>query len=166
MKLRLDKAPIGLLELMNLKSNGAQLDEFDGTVQGSVDVFSFYGVDRNFTADTPQAAAAFPLNGTVNVSFPRAFIGFGAQVTVGAAAGTRLDIRIAYKSNPNAPSIVVVQQRFTPFVGGFFDAYWQSPFPLVLPPGGQWNVAAFSDAGGADHVLNLKSWSYDLNPSR
>lgn len=167
MNFDLDKAPVGLLELLNLKSGGRQPDGFNSVVQPGIEVFPFYAMDRLFTADTVNAAAAYPLNGTVNVSFPRAFIGFGAQVTVGAAAGTRLDIRIGLRCpGPTSPAIILVQTRFTPFIGGFFDAYWQAPFPVVLPPGAQFVALANSDAAGADHVLTMKSASYDLNPSR
>lgn len=163
----LDKAPTGLLELFNLKSGGVQPGGFVEDVAASIDALAFYGMDRLFTADTPFAAAAFPLNGTISVSFPRLFVGFGAQVTVGAAAGTRLNIRIGLRCPaPSSPVIVLQQTAFTPVIGGFFDAYWQAPFPLVLPPGAQFTVLAASDAGGADHVLTLKSFSFDLNPSR
>jgi hypothetical protein len=164
--IRLPKAPTGLLELFGLKG-GVGPSEFGESIVPGIDALPFYAVDRLFSANTVNAAAAFPLNGTVNVSFPRLYFAFSAQVTLGAAAGTRLAIRIGIRAPTNASALAIVADaRYAAphlVAGGFYEAIWLAPFPLVFPPGAQFNCAATSDAAGADHVLTMKALSLDLS---
>lgn len=166
MSFALQKSPLGLLELFNLKSGGLQPNQFAEQLQGGFDAVPFYGADRLFTANTVAAAAAFPLNLTVNADFARLYIGFSVQVTLGAAAGTRLAIRIGLKvPSPASPLIVLADARYAAphlVAGEFNEAIFLAPYPFVLPPGAQWNASARSDAAGADHVLTAKALSYNL----
>ena len=166
MRLPLIKPPSGFLELLGLKG-GMGPNEVVSTVSPGIECMPFYGMDRLFSANTALAAAAFPLNGTVSVAFPRLYVAFSAQVTLGAAPGTRLAIRIGVCApTAAAPLTVLADARYAAphlVAGGFYEAIFLAPFPLVYPAGAEFVASALSDAAGADHVLTLKALSLNLS---
>lgn len=161
------KSPRGLIELFRLRTNGRNPDQFATAVQPVADVQDFYGADLLFTADTAAAAAAFPITQTIDVAFTRRFWGFSFQITLGAAAGTRLSLRIGMRVPSSGSAVYIVAQ--TVYTAGLvaaqnYNTFVNFPRPIVLSSGAQFVCVAVGDAGGADHVATSQSLSESFNP--
>lgn len=163
------KSPRGLLEALKLRTVGKNPDRFSEMVQPTVDVLDMYTADVLFTAAVATGAAAYPFNSTLDVAFTRRFLGVSASITMGAAPGTRLTIRIgvAVPSSSSPAVIVAYGAQTAPFLvaGGNFSVFALFPRPLVLTAGCQIVTVAESDAAGADHQLSVRFLSDNLSPN-
>lgn len=163
----LPRAPTGLLELLGLKTGGKQPDGVESVIGPSVDMVPFYGMEKLFSANTVFAAAALTQTQTVTVTFPRLYIAFSFQITLGAAAGTRLSLRLGVRAPSAASPLTVLAQEYVAaphlVAGEFYECIWLAPFPMVYPPGAQFVARSSGDAAGVDHVLTMKALSLDLS---
>lgn len=163
----LPRAPTGLLELLGLKSGGKQPDGVEGVIAPSVDITPFYGMEKLFSANTVFGAGAATQTQSVTVSFPRLYVAFSFQMTLGAAPGTRLSLRLGVRAPSAASPLTVLAQEYVAaphlVAGEFYECIWLAPFPLVYPPGAQFVARTSSDAAGADHVVTMKALSLDLS---
>lgn len=166
----LQKSPTGLLELFELKTLGRAPTQFLDTVGVNIDALNFYGADRIFTADTAGAAGAIGQTLTVPTSFPRVFIGFSAGITLGAAPGAWLTLRLGIRVPGNASALFMLAQTTLsgapPLVAGeFYEAVGMLPSPTLLPAGSSIVARSSGSAAGADHVLTIRTLSYALSPT-
>lgn len=163
----LPRAPTGLLELLGLKTGGAQPNAVEGVIAPSIDIAPFYGMEKLFSANTAFAAAAITQTQTVSVTFPRIYLAFSFQVTMGAAVGTRLSMRLGVRAPSAASPLTLLAQEYVaaPFLvaGEFLECIWLAPFPMVFPPGAQFVARSAGDAAGVDHVVTMKALSLDLS---
>jgi hypothetical protein len=166
----LQKSPSGLLELFELRTQGRAPTVFSDSVGVTIDALNFYGADRIFTADTAGAAGAISQTLTVPTTFPRIFLGFSAQLTLGAAPGTWATIRLGIRAPGGGSALFLLAQTTIsgapPLVAGeFYEAVGMMPAPTLLPAGCAIVARSSGDAGGADHVLTVKTLSYALSPT-
>lgn len=158
----LDKAPRGLTAVFDLKALGRQPDQFGLQLVPVSDVYEHYLADKLITVNstlTPASPGAFPIASTTTAGADVLLKGLAGVVTIGAAAGTRLDILLGIQVPGSSQSMCVVGfQRFTPFVGGQFWLPVLFAKPFLLPAGSVLNLQAFSDAAGADHAFALRSF--------
>lgn len=163
----LPRAPTGLLELLGLKSGGAQPNAVEGTVAPSLDVFPYWAMEKLFSANTAFAAAAETQTQTVTVTFPRIYLAFSGQITLGAAPGTRLSMRLGVRAPSAASPLTVLAQEYVAaphlVAGEFYEIVWLAAYPVVFPPGAQFVLRTAGDAAGADHVVTMKALSLDLS---
>lgn len=154
----LQKAPLALLELLRLRTLGDQPTAFSDTVSPVVDATEQYGADQIRTAATSGAASAVNASATSIVGTATRYLGIGASFTVGAAAGTFLNLQLfivwqqGAAACPLFPTFEPVRLGAgrTYYIGGLLQK------PLVLPAGTQINALSLGDAAGVDHVLQLR----------
>lgn len=154
----LQKAPQALLELLRLRTQGDQPTAFSDVLTPVIESTEFYGADQIRTAATTGAAAAVNASVTAIVGTTTRYVGIGGAFTVGAAAGTFLNLQL-FLVWQQGGSAVPLFPTFEPvrLAAGrtyYFGGLLQKP--LVLPAGTQINALSLGDAGGADHVLALR----------
>lgn len=167
----LHKAPAGLLELMRLRTQGAAPPQFAEDVRAVIVANEHYGADLQSTGGLSLVGALpVTLVGTIGTGQTPAgasrVMGLSAELTLGAAAGTRLLVRVGVRQNAAAVINWLGASYFTaglaagvPFVCVAF-----MPVPLILQPGFQTVAQAVGDAAGADHNLDLRSMIQLLAP--
>lgn len=169
----LHKAPGGLLELLRLRTLGAQPNGFSEQVTGVIECTPFYSLDVQFGAQTANAAAAYPLGVAETLQAgPIQIRALSMQIAQGAAAGTfvhwRIGLLIPTGSNTGAVVALtnLLSGQATPranttlFLGGVL------PEPVMAPIGAQIIWSAISDAAGADHVLQVNAIFANLSGQR
>lgn len=154
----LQKAPRGLLELLRLKTLGEQPNAFDRTVSPSIDITDFYANDVQQTFNVNNALAALPQTLTQPVTEPIRVLAMAAEMTLGAAAGTRLQVRVGVRSPQNTSTVWFASENVTAGLaaGLSYVAVGILSGPMVIPPGWTLVAHAVGDAGGADHQLSLR----------
>lgn len=168
----LHKAPSGLLELLRLRTLGGQPNQFAEQVIPTIRANEFYAVDLLRSGSTSGAAGAFPRSIAGNVGAgvvgapggPIALVAYAAIVTMGAAGGTQLRIRIGLDLPDAGPTAWVASEVFAPAAAGgsYVATALFSPW-LVLPGGARFFGTAESDAAGADHVMGFTTVTAVLN---
>lgn len=156
----LHKSPRGLLELLRLRTLGAQPSLFSEGVQPVVVVNDHYAADLLVNSNHDLAAAAFPLVQTVTTAGVTRLMTFSVDVTLGAAVGTYLALSIGLQlPSSSNPVSWYGYQLFTAglIAGEAYRLVANMPSPLILPSGAFLIAGASSNAAGADHVLSLRT---------
>lgn len=155
----LQKSPAGLLQAFNIQTLGQAPYAFGDTVVPHVESFPFYSVDRKATGAGTGAAAAYPLAIQHVLVAPVLVHNISAEVVIGAAPGTRLDITIFIRcpSKNNVPCFLAQTRVGLPVTTQRFLAAWDAPGAqgMLLPAGATIEMIAQSDAAGADHTPNI-----------
>lgn len=161
----LHKSPQFLLDLFRLKTVGGSPYAFGETVQPGVDVTSFYGADIQLSSSLVSAAGALPRTATFTVVNPARYLAVATECTLGAAPGTTLRLGVFYRSNSVSVAVPLFWEVFTGapplvantgiLVGGMLAT------PIVAPAGAVFFASASGNAGGADHVVDLRFLSED-----
>lgn len=158
----LDKAPRGLTNVLDLKTLGRQPDEFGLLLAPTFDAYEHYIADKLITVNStmnPVSPSAFPISSQTVAGADVMLKALSGVVTIGAAAGTRLDILLGVQIPSSSQSMCVLAfQRFTPYIGGQFWLPVLFHRPFLLPAGSVLLLQAFSDAAGADHAFALRSF--------
>lgn len=152
----LHKAPVGLLELYRLRTQGAAPPMFGDQVTPTADTRGMYGADLQ-TVDTQNATGAINAGGLAVgrvFQFPGRLLVTSGAIIVGAAAGTQIQIFLQYR--PQA-SLTFVTLGMTiidaPRIGALYAAIPNFAEPLVFPSGSEFRIFVQGDAGGADHFV-------------
>lgn len=162
--MRLVKAPLGLLELFRLRDLGQNPDEFEDRVQATADVRDFYGADLLVTETIDGAPAAIGTGVSLPVSTTtRRYIGASGNIVLGAAAGTSLNIAIGAAYGASATIALASMQIVTPVAAQVYRIAADLRDGLVLPPGWSINLLVNGNAGGADHVAQLRTFYQQLD---
>jgi len=172
----LDKAPVGLLELFRLRSQGIGPFVFADGVVPTVEVGEFYGADNLCANVSASAAAAMSVTVTETIGAnagnagPLRLHALGAHCTIGAAAGTwaQLSVHLQLPAQGGTPVVYVpiASMQFTPRIGkSFYLGGFALPRPLVIRNGVQLLAVLDGDAGGADHVVAVR-WLYEWIPNK
>jgi len=155
----LHKAPLGLLELLALKTLGQQPSAFGDTVQPSLDVLELYAATTQTNTAETAGPQAFPF-AIVNTPTPgpQRLRGLSGVVDVGANAGTQLRMYLGIRQSSataNLLSILAENVIYTPVVGARY-VVTTGLCDIMLPPGWQLVFEAASNASGADHVASMR----------
>lgn len=156
--MRLQKSPLGLLELFRLRQLGQNPTEFAAQVTPVADVTDYYGTDLVVSADFAGAAGAIDATMLTPASdFPRRLLSVAGFMTIGAAAGTWFSIAIGYRVPASATATVFIAEKhvIAPVAASTILVAWSST-PLLLPAGHQLVLRTFGDAAGADHAGGLR----------
>ena len=151
----LQKAPRGILELLRLRTLGDNQNKFSDTLDASVDATNFYGADLQVVS-TDSLVGAITRTVTSVATVPGRILGLSGICTIGAAAGTRLSMRISYAPNPSANPVVLGFDTRTPVIGADFAVVAAFSTPIVFLPGARWDFTTQGDAAGADHQQILR----------
>lgn len=153
------KAPRGLLELFRLRTNGRQPDTFANVVAPTVDVTDFYGIDLAVCGASNTAAQALPTSNVQTLAQPVRLLALSAELTIGAAAGTRLAGRTGVRFNTSEAIVWLSAFSFqgTIAAGSAHVAGGWIPGGLILPQGAQLFVGFEGDNAGADHVVSART---------
>lgn len=156
--MRLDKSPLGLLELFRLRTLGRAPDEFTNAVSPTVDVTDFYGADLLASVAENSAPGAIGAGIFAAVAaFPRRYIALSGNIVIGAAAGTFVNLRLAIQ-NPGALVVTAIETtlNITPAAGQTYSIAAKISRGLVLPAGWTVGLIVGGDAAGADHVAQIR----------
>lgn len=165
--MRLQKSPLGLLELFRLRDQGRNPPDFAEAVAPTVDVSEYYGADLLGVVSDTTAADAFPRTLTRVIDQPIRVHAIGIVITIGAAAGTWCTWHVGFirpdPTSGNNPTLCPVGgDVFTPRIGATF-VFGVKVEPFVLPAGSSLQASATGDAAGADHVVALRYLHNTLN---
>lgn len=153
----LHKAPLGLLELFNLKVLGKQPVDFGEIVQPTIDVRDFYGanlLDPSVSGGT--TGALLNLRDTDVLIQPFGLRGLGARLTVGAAGGGDLSLSFGFEA-PNGDRCCLGTHSFATVFAGQVVEYG-IPLRQVWPAGTVLYASAYAGTvPGADHLLQVTS---------
>lgn len=151
----LHSSPDGLLELLRLKVQGKNPDQFSDVLQPTVELTEFYGAKSVVAVTETGAAGVLPQTQNAAASaFPRRLLALSGRVVLGAAVGTNISMQLAVVVQGQA--VHVGSFAAATFAGGIFAVAAQLPRPLVLPPQHSYSVAVQGDAAGADHVVSIR----------
>jgi len=151
----LHKAPLGLLELFRLRTLGANPNQFSDTVQPVTDVTDFYGADLFSAVAENGAAGAIGVGLVSAVSLnSRRYLGFSGTLTVGAAAGTYLNLALGFTIQGVVVGLVSAQ--ITPIAAGVYRVAVPNMRGLVLPPGHALTFNVNGNAAGVDHTPQIR----------
>lgn len=157
--MRLQKSPLGLLELFRLRQLGQNPVEFAPQVTPVTDVTDFYATDLVVAADFAGAAGAVDATFLTEASeFPRRVLSLAGFMTIGAAAGTWFSIAIGYRVPASAASTVFIAEKHVvgPIAASTVLVAWSST-PLLLPAGHRFVLRTFGNAAGVDHAGGLRA---------
>lgn len=148
-----------LLQFLRIKG-GQGPSELSLRVDPSVDVADFYGSQQTVTVQEVQVPTGIGTGklGTAATA-TRRYLAISGAITMGAAAGTRLQLVLGYSNDPAMANFVVLSsQTFTPAIGVTFRT-GVSADRIMLPAQYFPFLIVIGDAGGADHVPSLQ-YSY------
>lgn len=153
----LHKVPTGLLELYRLRTLGHAPNEFSDTVIPTVESLEAYAAPEMQTVSTTPNIGAINAGRIASIITVANFTwlwGIGANITMGAAAGTWLliEVGVMIGQSQSLMTIASWDQR-SPGATFSTSAGVLLPKPLVLRAGSQLYARVSGDAGGADHSL-------------
>lgn len=161
----LHKAPEGLLQLMRLRTLGANPNQFDEVAGAFIEVANFYGSDLLVSSTVTDAAGAISQTSTGTAQFPGRLFAMSGQITVGAAAGTNLRLILRFAPNVAFPPVTVADRVVTPVANASFHISVLFPSPIVFKAGAQFVLSTSGDAAGADHVLTRRDLLENYAPA-
>jgi len=160
----LHKAPSTLLmDLLRLRTQGKQPDEFGTSVLPTIDLLPFYASDLLANTAT-SSTGAMPLTVTTTaLSIPLKMVGVAGRIQIGANAGTRIGATVgAFLPGPAAQGgfFPLFQssagQGGTPFAGMEFWVGGKLPGPpVVFPPSAVLQLRVIGNQTGSDHQGSL-----------
>lgn len=163
--LRLSKFPVGLLELFRMRDNGRVPTLFSDEIDPSVDVTDFYGADILVASGSSAGAGVIGRTQSDTIAKPQRLLTIQGNLTIGAAAGTWLTLTVGFSIPGGTFGVQLGAVTFTPIIGGTYRV--AAPvMGLVLPDGCQLFTSSEGNAGGADHVLQLRYAYQDLSGLR
>lgn len=156
MPFKIQRQPLGLGNLLSI-FGGQSPTELEDRARVIVDGTDFYGASQVVATSENQAAGAsagtFAGASSANA---RRYLGLSGAFIVGAAAGTYLTVSVGI----TFPNGTVVQWGNTniptPIATATYRVVANFPGPIVLPPGCSPSITVDSNAGGADHVKQLR----------
>src|SRR5262245_18582881 len=146
-----------LLQFLRVKGGrGPNVLSLDVTPE--IDVTDFYGIQNTVITLQTNAAAALPITfaGTLSTA-PRRYLVLAGEVTLGAAAGTWLNVTVGY--DDGVTFIPVEAMNYTGTIAGATYRVAAVVRGLILPAQFRARVDIQGNAGGADHVAQLR-YSY------
>jgi hypothetical protein len=142
----------GLLQFMRIKG-GQGPNELGLRVEPSLDVTDFYGAQSTVNATAGGGPAVINTNAIGAPSTtPRRYLSISGSVTIGAAAGTYLNLAVGFRTN--GVFTYVAALPVVPVVGGVYRvAVWLGGY--ILPAQAEPGLVVNGNAGGADHQAAL-----------
>jgi len=158
---QLHKAPRFLIDLLRLRTQGGQPNQFGSQVIPIVDTTRMYGADMQLSSSAASGATAVPATVTFTIVNEATYLAVAGEFTVGAAAGTFAALTIGYRSSASSVFVPLYSERIVPTAGRSYFYGGQLRQPIVARAGAQFLSLVQSDAGGADHVVDLRMLSED-----
>lgn len=151
----LQKAPIGLLELLNLKTLGKQPTGFAEVVSPVVDARDFYGPNLLIASGTGGAIGSLlNLDEVLTLTANLGVRGIGAILTIGAAGGGDVTISVGYE-NESGFRCPLGAFSWSQVVAGQI-LHFGLPMRAVWPMGARMYAHAVAGTvAGADHNLQV-----------
>lgn len=152
------KSLLGLTQLLRLRTGGLLPNALSDQVVPIVDVADMFGQDLLGASDVSSAASAMPASvaDTVGAASLRVKA-LSARVTVGANAGTFLNLSVGFRV-PGVASTIWVASREVDGVQAATPYFVGCPIPdLQLGPGSVFIAQVTGDQTGADHVVAVQS---------
>ena len=121
-----------------------------------MDVTDFYGAQSVLGVAQSSAAGAVTGNfvGTASQN-PRRYLAIAGEITLGAAAGTVLSMRLSLV-HPDGTVQTIGTQFINPTTAAFvYPVVWNLS-DVIIPAGTAPRIDTWGDAGGADHVRTLR----------
>lgn len=161
----LRKSPIGLLELLSLKTAGYAPDSIDLAVGASIDTRYHYAADILETQAGPQTIGSLAAGIVDQFTLP-ANVGLhavGGALTVGAAGGTNLRIAVCINVKTLLVSIPIYETFVPAFAAAQVVEFGAALPPWVIPAGCRIFARAYGTAAGGDHALNVAALIEDFS---
>jgi len=154
---KLSQVPAGLLQLFRLTHGGIAPQDFRDDVQPTVDVSEFYAANLlTQTENTPTPGALANLTETKAMSTVLRVHAISAQLTIGAAAATDLQISCGWSAASPGVPVAVAQLFLANTIAGQIIEVGAAIPPKVFV-GSTWRffARASGTAAGADHSLKI-----------
>ena len=153
MPLPLHKSPVGLLDLLKLRTLGRNPEWLNEVVGPILDATNFYGADLQVVASDSGGAGAMSRSVSGTAARPGRLLAMSGQVTVGAAAGTQIRLLVSYTPGPSFSAVILATEVITaPVAGAVYAVAAVLPSPIVFAPGAGFTFTVAGDAAGADHT--------------
>lgn len=151
----LHKAPLGLIEIFNLKTLGRQPDLFSDTVAPTIDTRDFYSAGLLLASGTGgEVGALLNLFERLTLTAHVGVRGIGAILTIGAAGGTNVSITVGYENESGFRCPLGTHSFAAVFAGQIVE--FGLPMRAVWPAGTRVYANAYAGSvAGADHLLQV-----------
>lgn len=146
----------GLLQFLRIKG-GQGPYQLSLTVDPSIDVTEFYGVQSMVTSQNAAGPVAVPTTVATTLSTnARRVLAASGQWTVGAAGGTQAMMSIGFRINQGQPPVYwATTGPFAPVAAGVYRVGVDCR-GIILPPDHQIVMRVDSNAAGADHNFTVE----------
>lgn len=153
----LHKVPLGLLELLRLKTLGRAPDQFSDTVLPTVEALESYAApELETTSGTAQVGGMVSHSSTITVGTFRWIWGVAGVLTMGAAPGTFVQWEVGFQTPGNAQPFVFGQGELRPIAAAAVIRFGAAlPRPMVLRAGTAIFARVNGDGGGVDHTIQV-----------
>jgi hypothetical protein len=156
----LHKVPAGLLSLLRARTLGTNPTELSGAVVAIINSTPHYGSDLQVVDSFSPGAGAINASLVRSQTFPGRMIAMSGRVTLGAAVGTFLRLRVQYSPGPSWAGVTLHTESYSaPLLaaGSTYEIGLALPEPIVFSAGALMTFEVIGDAAGADHVPTVRT---------